>query len=256
MDWNPGLYEQFRRHRERPARDLLGSVLIEDPQLIYDLGCGTGRITRELAKRYPNAQVVGLDISSAMLSRDFSGDPANLRFELGDIAGWEPSVTPDLIFSNAALHWLPDHEVLFPRLVGTLSPGGHFHVQMPRNFSEPDHRVIEQIVLDDRWAGRLSSRWSEARVGRPEFYLDLLAPITAQLDVWETVYYQRLEGPNPVARWIEGAALRPYLPALGQDRDEFMKAVEEQILAAYPPRPDGTTLYPFRRLFVCGVAPT
>ncbi|MBK5266366.1 MAG: methyltransferase domain-containing protein [Acidimicrobiia bacterium] len=74
----------------------------------------------------PSAEVIGLDISSAMSSRDSSNDPANIRFELGDIAGWEPSVAPDLIFSNAVLHWLPDHEVLFPRLVGTLSPGGTF----------------------------------------------------------------------------------------------------------------------------------
>ncbi len=254
MDWNPELYEQFRRHRERPAKDLLAAMPGLEPRLVYDLGCGTGRITLELARRYPSAEVVGLDISPAMLDRDASTDPVNLRFETGDIASWNPSTPPDVIFSNAALHWLPDHDVVLPRLISQLAPGGNFYIQMPRNFSEPDHRAIERVVHNERWAERLTPLWSDVRVGAPESYVELLGSSCSELDVWETVYYQRLRGPNPVARWIEGAALRPYLGVLGEERQEFVDAIEAEILAAYPPDAQGVTLYPFRRLFVAGVA--
>lgn len=254
MDWNPELYEQFRRYRERPANDLLAAMLGVEPRRVYDLGCGTGRITLELARRYPHAEVVGLDISAAMLDRDASTDPVNLRFEMGDIASWNPPAPPNVIFSNAALHWLPDHEVVLPRLVSRLAPGGHLYIQMPRNFAEPDHRTIERVVHDGRWADQLTPLWTESRVGAPESYVELLGPYCAELDVWETVYYQRLRGPNPVARWIEGAALRPYLAVLGDERQGFMDAIEAEILAAYPPDDYGVTLYPFRRLFIAGVA--
>ena len=254
MDWNPDLYEQFRRYRERPANELLAAMHDLEPRLVYDLGCGTGRITLELARLYPSAQVVGLDISAAMLHRDPSTDPLNLRFELGDIGFWNPSERPDVIFSNAALHWLPDHEVVFPRLISKLAPGGNFYIQMPRNFTEADHRTIERVVHDGRWSDRLTPLWSEARVGAPESYVELLGPSCSDLDVWETVYYQRLRGSNPVARWIEGAALRPYLAVLGEDRHEFMNAIEAEISAAYPPDDQGVTLYPFRRLFIAGAA--
>ena len=254
MDWNPELYEQFRRYRERPADDLLAAMHDRDPGLVYDLGCGTGRITVQLAQRYPAAQVVGFDISRAMLDRDASNDPGNLRFELGDIASWNPPAPPDVIFSNAALHWLPDHDTVFPRLIGKLAPAGNIYVQMPRNFAEPDHRTIDRVVHDGRWADRLTPLWSRARVNSPESYVELLGPYCSDLDVWETVYYQRLRGPNPVARWIEGAALRPYLAVLGEERQEFMDAIDTAILAAYPPDDQGVTLYPFRRLFIAAVS--
>lgn len=252
MEWNPELYEQFRRYRERPANDLLAAMSGLEPRLIYDLGCGTGRITLQLARRYPSAEVVGVDISPAMLDRDASSDPTNLRFEVGDIATWDPEAAPDVIFSNAALHWLPDHAVALPRLVSKLAPGGHFYMQMPRNFAEPDHRTIERVVHDRRWEDRLKPLWTGVRVSPPEDYLRLLGSHCAELDVWETVYYQRLRGPNPVARWIEGAALRPYLAVLGDDRQQFMESIESMILEAYPPDDYGVTLYPFRRLFIVG----
>ena len=254
MDWNPELYEQFRRYRERPANDLLAVMDRLEPRLVYDQGCGTRRITVELARRYPSAQVVGLDISPAMLDRDAPPDPPNVRLEMGDITSWNPPTPPDVIFSNAALHWLPDHGLVLPFLVSKLAPGGHFYIQMPRNFPEPDHRTIEQVVHDGRWADQLTPLWTEARVGAPESYVELLGPYCAELDVWETVYYQRLRGPNPVARWIEGAALRLYLAVLGDQRQEFIDAIDAEILAAYPPDDQGVTLYPFRRLFIAGVA--
>ena len=111
MQWNPDLYEQFRRHRERPAWDLIQQISAENPRLIYDLGCGTGRVTTWLAERYPNAQVVGVDISESMLAEARSKDqPSNLRFELADLTTWQPTEKPDVIFSNSTLHWLEDHE--------------------------------------------------------------------------------------------------------------------------------------------------
>ncbi len=155
MDWKPALYEQFRSYRERPAADLLAAVAVVDPALIYDLGCGTGRITRQLAERYPDAEVVGIDNSPTMVDRDAAEDPPNLRFKAGDIATWSPPVAPDMIFSNAALHWLPDHSRLFPRLVGALAPGGYLYVQMPATSLNPITRPFE--MSSTTTTGRIGS---------------------------------------------------------------------------------------------------
>lgn len=256
MQWNPDLYEQFRRHRERPAWDLIQQISAENPRLIYDLGCGTGRVTTWLAERYPNAQVVGVDISESMLAEARSKDqPSNLRFELADLTTWQPTEKPDVIFSNATLHWLEDHEHVLVRLVGYLRSGGQFLMQVPRNFAEPDHQVIKQVVHDGPWAASLIPLWRDTRVSDPATYVSMLTPHCARLEVWETTYWQVLRGLNPVARWIEGAALRPYLSVLGDDRAAFIGRIDQQIAAAYPHDDAGQTLYPFKRLFVVAKTP-
>ena len=162
-----------------------------------------------------------------------------------------PAAPADVIYSNAALHWIVGHERLFADLVAALAPGGVLAVQMPRNFSAPSHTSIAEAARSGPWRARLEPLLRPAPVAEPAFYFDLLAPRVAELDIWETEYQQVLEGDNPVKEWTKGTWLTPLLDALAEpERSQFEAAYGALVARAYPPRADGRTLFPFRRLFI------
>jgi trans-aconitate 2-methyltransferase len=250
MTWNPDRYLAFADHRTRPAIDLLARVPPRDAERVVDLGCGPGNSTRLLAERWPAAMVVGVDSSNDMLASARRSGIAATWLE-ADIATWAPDRAPDLIYSNAALHWLGDHETLLPRLLACVAPGGVLAVQMPRNFEAPSHALLRATAESGRWADRLAGALDWRPVAAPEWYYDLLAPHAGTLDIWETVYLHVLDGDDPVLRWTRGTALRPLLQALdGADRAAFEAAYAARLRTAYPRRVDGRTLLPFRRLFI------
>jgi trans-aconitate 2-methyltransferase len=250
VPWDPAQYLKFAGHRLRPAIDLLSRIDAEDPAEVYDLGAGAGNVTRLLKDRWPDAHVTGVDDSQEMLAKAAAAAP-EITWQRADLAAWRPARRADVIYSNAALHWIVDHDRLFPDLVATLAPGGVLAVQMPRNFSAPSHTAIAEAARSGPWRARLEPLLRPAPVAEPAFYFDLLAPRVAALDIWETEYLQVLEGENPVKEWTKGTWLRPLLDALGEpERSGFESAYAAQMARAYPPRADGHTLFPFRRLFI------
>jgi len=185
-----------------------------------------------------------------MLARAAATAPT-IAWQQADLATWQPPRPADLIYSNAALHWLAGHERLFPALLAGLAPGGVLAVQMPRNFGAPSHTLISEAARGGPWRATLESLLRPAPVAEPAFYYDLLAPRTSTLDIWETEYLQVLEGADPVKEWTKGTWLRPLLDALAEpERSRFEARYAEMVARAYPPRPDGHTLFPFRRLFI------
>jgi trans-aconitate 2-methyltransferase len=250
MAWDPAQYLKFADHRLRPAIDLLNRVALEAPGEIYDLGAGAGNVTRLIRERWPGARVTGVDDSPAMLARAAATAPA-ITWQQADLGAWTPPRPADLIYSNAALHWLTGHERLFPALLGGLAPGGVLAVQMPRNFGAPSHTLISEAARSGPWRATLEPLLRPAPVAEPAVYYDVLAPRTAALDIWETEYLQVLEGRDPVKEWTKGTWLRPLLDALAEpDRGRFEARYAELVARAYPPRADGRTLFPFRRLFI------
>ena len=167
------------------------------------------------------------------------------------MATWTPDAPFDLLFSNAALHWLPDHASLLPRLLGHLRPGGVLAVQMPRNFAAPSHTLLREVARVGPWADSLARHLADEPVAAPEWYHDLLAPLAAAVDIWQTEYLHVLDGDDPVLNWVRGTALRPVIDALTpEDRMRFEAEYARRLRWAYPTRPDGRTLFPFRRLFI------
>lgn len=248
--WDPAQYLKFAGHRLRPALDLLNRVDLNAPQRVTDLGCGAGNVTEWIARRWPGAQVTGVDNSEAMLEEAAATLP-DVDWQAADMADWSPDAPQDLIYSNAALHWLPDHAALFPTLVDHLSDGGILAVQMPRNFGEPSHTSVNRAASEGPWEAALKPLLKPAPVHDPGVYRDLIAPHVSSLDLWETTYYQVLAGENPVAEWTKGTWLRPFLDALDGDRREgFEAAYRRHVAEAYPPGADGATLFPFKRLFI------
>ncbi|MBI2467250.1 MAG: methyltransferase domain-containing protein, partial [Candidatus Rokubacteria bacterium] len=154
MPWDPAQYLKFAGHRLRPAVDLLSRIDVATPAEVYDLGAGAGNVTRLLRERWPNARITGVDESQEMLAKAAAGAP-EIVWQRADLATWRPPRPADVIYSNAALHWLGDHDRLFPGLLSALAPGGVLAVQMPRNFSAPSHTAIAEAVRGGPWRTRL-----------------------------------------------------------------------------------------------------
>ncbi len=249
MAWEPDRYLQFADERLRPAQDLLARVPLAAPARVADLGCGPGNVTALLAQRWPRAELIGIDASAAMLDRARRALP-EARFEQADIRHWTPADAPELIFSNAALHWLDDHPALFLRLLSLLAPGGVLAVQMPGNFDAPSHRLIRELAASPAWADRLAGARMGAVLDMPDYHR-FLAPHCARLSLWETIYWQPLSGPAPVLDWLRGTTLLPYLAALSTDDQACLLAeLAPRLAEAYPPAASGTTLFPFRRILL------
>lgn len=250
MVWNPEQYLKFGGERLRPAVDLVARVALEEPQEIVDLGCGTGSVTALLRARWPAARIVGVDSSKAMLERARRALP-EVAFELADLASRAPTAPVDVLFSNAALHWLDDHATLFPRLISQLRQGGVLAVQMPAQHEAPSHWIGYDLAESARWKERLRGLVRRRPILEAQEYYALLRSQVASLDLWFTEYVQELRGDNPVAEFTKGSFVGAWLSALTPDEArDFEADYRRQIAIAYPPGRDGVTLFPFRRFFL------
>ena len=259
--WDPGTYLRFAGERGRPFADLTARIGADAPGVVVDLGCGDGSATATLAARWPGARVAGVDSSPEMLAAaDAHAVPGRLSFTAGDVRDWRPDGPVDVLLSNAVLHWVPGHAELLTRWAAGLAPGGWLAVQVPGNQAAPSHALLAALVREPRWAGRLAPGadvvLDPAAVLHPAGYLEVLAAAGLVVDAWETTYLHVLTGDDPVLRWVSGTALRPVLAGLP---DDDAAALTEEYAAAlrtaYPPRPDGTTVFPFRRVFAVGHRP-
>jgi trans-aconitate 2-methyltransferase len=257
--WDPIGYLRFAGERARPFADLVARIAAETPETVVDLGCGEGSLTASLAHRWPGARVTGIDSSPEMLAAAAaSATPGPVSFELGDVRTWAPSVPVDVLVSNAVLHWVPGHEHLLPRWAGHLRQGGWLAVQVPGNFRAPTHALLAELCRSPRWADRLAGAAPAAdAVLEPVGYLDVLTAAGLACDAWETTYLHVLRGEDPVLGWVRSTVLRPVLALLhGEDAARFGAEYAAALREAYPPRPDGTTVLPFRRVFAVANRPS
>jgi len=251
LDWNPALYRRYEDERTRPAQELLARVPLAGIANAVDLGCGPGNSTELLVQRFPDASVLGIDNSEAMLASARERLP-QARFEFGDIATWRPAQAPDLIYANAALQWVPDHEALIPRLFAALAPGGVLAIQMPDNHQESTHRLMREVAAEAPWAEAIGDAEKLRTPLLPiQGYYDLLAAEAANVDVWHTVYQHRMASPAAIVEWLRGTGLRPFVDRLTPElRDGYLAEYERRIALAHPKRSDGRLLLAFPRMFI------
>jgi trans-aconitate 2-methyltransferase len=252
--WDPNQYLKFGDERTQPCRDLVARITVPAVQRIIDLGCGPGNSTQVLTVRWPSAEIVALDNSPEMAAQARAALPG-VRLVEADISAWASTETHrfDIVFSNATLHWAPDHAQLFPILLDRVAPRGALAVQMPNNFQNPSHRLLRELAASDEWR-----RFYPDGIGRfvhvkdSSFYYDLLSPLAVRLEIWETEYLHVLKDAEAIVEWIKGTGLRPYLQALDADsvRQRFLREYLDGIRREYPARADGKVLFPFRRLFL------
>jgi trans-aconitate 2-methyltransferase len=249
-DWDPDAYGRFRGLRLRPALDLLSQIGEIPRGDIVDLGCGNGAVAGALAARFSGRRLVGVDASATMLA-EAADTKLYWRLEEADIADWTAQDETGLIFSNAALQWVGQHEVLLPRLAGQVQPGGMLAVQMPRQSAAPSHRFLRDIAAA-QFPGRFDFSAFVSPVWPAEWYWRLLQEL-GEVNAWETQYVQRLapsaDG-HPVRRFTESTAMRPFVDRMSEgENTAFVAAYEEALGAAYPLLPDGSVLMPFTRVF-------
>jgi trans-aconitate 2-methyltransferase len=253
--WDPTTYLAFADHRSRPFFDLIGRIQEAAPARVADLGCGPGNLTEALIQRWPDAIVEAVDSSPEMVA---AARERGLAAEVGDVRDWRPALGTDVIVSNAVLQWVSGHDELLVRWVEQLASGAWLAFQVPGNFAAPSHVRVRELAAEPRWRPRLESvvlREDDA-VLEPAGYATLLADAGCAVDAWETTYVQRLTGEDAVLEWVSGTALRPIRAALDdEDWQDFRAELAPRLRADYPQRADGTTWFPFRRVFTVARVP-
>lgn len=254
MDWNSSKYLKFASERTRPAIDLVNRIFYDKPKKILDIGCGPGNSSEVLARRYPDADVLGIDNSPAMIEAAGAQHP-DIRFMRCD-ANKDLSKLGsnfDIVFSNACIQWIPDHPALLKNMMGLLKSGGVVAVQTPMNYQEPIHRIITQISLGHKWA----SKFDNPRIFynlTPEEYYDLLSDNASDFCIWQTTYFHRMKSHGDIMEWYRATGLRPYLNVLSEtDQLDFENDIYHEVINAYPKQKNGEIIFRFPRFFFTAI---
>jgi Trans-aconitate methyltransferase len=249
--WNPDQYERFRQERRQPFLDLLGLIDRKPGLHVIDLGCGTGELTRTLHEELGAAQTVGIDNSESMLSRSDAAVTDGLTFTLQDIEGLlQTRGRYDVIFSNAALHWLPDHPRVFAELTSRLNPGGQLAIQVPANDDHPSHLIARQIAVEDHFYEAMNGEAGETNVLRPEEYSLLLHRLGfSRQTVRMGVYGHLLPSREAVLDWVRGTVMTRYESRLSpEDFGRFIERYRERLFQEL--EDEKPFFYPFKRILI------
>ncbi len=249
--WDAQQYVKFKRERTQPSLDLVSRIEVDIPNTIVDIGCGPGNSTAVLRSRWPGAEISAFDSSPEMLALARKSDSSISWFE-ADASTWLPERKYDLIFSNAALQWLPNHEQLFPRLLSIVSQTGALAIQMPAYYDSPLHKQLIDVSKNTAWADATAPARSRLSMRPPEFYYDLLGDSASKIDIWQTAYYHEMDSVESILEWFRGTGMRPFLDALQnpEDKSRFESELLDRYRQVYLKRDNGKVLLPFRRFFL------
>ena len=239
-------YLKFKNERTQPALDLAMRVRGRFPKTIVDIGCGPGNSTSVLKSLFPASDILGIDNSRNMIEKAQKENP-HIRFELCDALSFKGKY--DLLFSNACLQWIPDHDKFIPALMSKLNDGGMLAVQIPMNSEEPLFRLIKEVASEPKWnLGEIMEQTNGTL--KPVEYYNILSKCSSSFDIWETKYNHSLLNHRSLVEFVKGSRLRPYLEYLGGEKGrEFEEEIIERSKALYPTMADGSVVLGFRRFF-------
>jgi len=249
-DWNPQLYLKYKDERTQPSIDLVKRIKIDAPGKIIDIGCGSGNSTQILCRRWPESRVTGLDNSPAMIDKAKSDFP-DQEWILSDTSCIDSKNKYDIVFSNAAIQWIPDHEELVTRLFSSVENNGALAVQVPVFTDMPLGKSINKIADKPEWI-RYTAGCNELFTYHDYgFYYDILAEQSSLLDIWITHYIHILDSQESILEWIRSTGLKPYLERLENNelKNKFAEEILSEIKKDYPLQKNGKVLFPFKRLF-------
>lgn len=248
--WDPAQYHRFRRERSQPFYDLLAMVQPVPGGTVVDLGCGTGELTAELHRHTQAGSTVGIDRAPAMLSAAQHHAGGGLRFAHGDIRSFAPDEAVDIVFSNAALQWVPDHEALLGRLAGFLADGGQLAIQMPANHDHPSHVLADAVAEEPPFRAALDGERRSWPVLPPEAYTSMLFRLGFRAPLVRLhVYGHQLDSREDLVEWVKGTYLTYYQARFGEALfGRYLERYRERLLEVLPD--DRPYLYTYKRLFL------
>jgi trans-aconitate 2-methyltransferase len=252
-DWDPELYLKFGNERTQPSIDLVNRIhLHKQPQNILDIGCGPGNSGQVLVSRWPNAKLLGIDSSEAMIAKARKDYPRQ-EWIVADALKFTSPIKFDVVFSNATIQWITDHENLLKGFNELLSDKGVLAFQVPMFCDMPVKQAIEKAAGKSRWKSKLENCGKVFTFHNYRFYYDLLSPF-GPLEMWEMYYLHVLESHEAIIEWVKSAGMKPYLDSLSEsgEKANFEKEVLNEVRRIYPAQTDGRVIFPFKRLFVIG----
>lgn len=249
-NWDPASYLRFKDERSLPSRDLIARLSLKAPAEVLDIGCGPGNSTALLCDRFPGAAVTGIDSSPEMIERAKAECP-RARFLTADACGDLSSLGAfDLVFANASIQWMPDHDALLRRFFVMLRPGGALAAQVPQYDRMAISRVVDRIAHSARFASYFEHFETGMHDYSEGFYYDVLCGLSNRVEIWSTHYFHVMEDYDAMIGWVASTGMKPYLDRLPPEwRGIFTDAVREKLACEYPKQKDGKILFPFQRFF-------
>lgn len=253
-DWDPGHYLKFRSERTQPSIDLVGKIHCDlPPENIIDIGCGPGNNTQVLKQRWPNANVLGIDNSPNMINKAKAEYP-DMHWHVADIATFETDQKFDLVYSNATIQWIPNHEELLPKMATLLRNKGIIAVQIPQFRDMPIGQTIDIVSKKEQWNYKVAHCRNLFTYNPYTIYYDILARFFTKIEMWETFYLHEMESHEAIIDMVKSAGMKPYMDALldENEKENFAQEILSQIKLKYPTQKNGNVLFPFKRLFFVG----
>jgi trans-aconitate 2-methyltransferase len=252
-DWNPDLYLKFNKERIQPSIDLVARIDYFQPKRIIDIGCGPGNSTQILYNRWSSSEIIGADNSPAMISKATEDYP-NQKWILFDAGKESINDKFDIVFSNATIQWIPNHDSLIENLATLLNDSGILAVQFPLFFDMPLGKSISEIAGQHKWRVPTKGVYELFTINNASFYHNELIKHFSKIDIWITDYYHVMESHESILEMIRTTGLKPYLERIVDDNEklEFTSLILDKIKQDYPLQNDGKVLFPFKRLFFIG----
>jgi len=254
--WDPKQYEKFAEERYAPFYDLISLVQPMHQPRILDLGCGNGVLTKMVHDKYKAEFSLGIDTSKEMLSKTKELKNPQLEFKREDIVSFADTHCGEkfqLIISNAALQWLPNHKVLFDKLVKLLSREGQLAIQMPANQDYPTHTIAAELSREEPFKNGMNNKGDAIHpLLSMEEYAQLLDKLGFKSPVVRIQLYSHfLESTTSVIEWVKGSLLTYYKSQMAPEMyEEFLKIYQKRLfnrLGWSEP-----FYFPMKRLFLWG----
>ena len=251
FDWSAKQYSKFEKERTLPCVDLVHGIHLQNPKTILDVGCGIGNSTAVLQNVYPNAEIIGADASEDMLERARKNCTGiqfvHLNFET-EFKKWDQ--TYDVIFSNACIHWISNHNQFIPDLFERVNEGGVLAIQIPLQNKHPVYQWIDAMCDSKEWKDKIRNKKSYHTLKEEEYY-DILSSLSNDFRIWQTNYYHVLDSHASIIEWYKGSGFRPYLEQLSDvDQNRFLQQIYSFVKNTYKVQKDGKILFPMPRLFM------